>query len=75
MFAWVAALLAVGAGRGAGTALSGKPPVEEYAQVSRWLVHEASWGTLSTRSVHLRGAPYGRACAAHAQQGPSLGSA
>lgn len=47
-----------------------KPPVEQYARVARWLVHQASWGTLSTLSMHLEGAPYG-----HAQQTLCLQSA
>ncbi len=51
---------------GAGAALSGKPPVEESAQVARWLVHEVAWGTLATLSEHLHGTPYGRARTAHA---------
>ena len=36
-----------------------KPPTDQYARVARWLVHAASWGTLSTISAHLKGAPYG----------------
>ncbi len=61
MLACIAATLA-----SAGAALSSKPPVEESAQVARWLVHEAAWGTLATLSEHLRGAPYGCARTARA---------
>ncbi|KAK9826509.1 hypothetical protein WJX81_008497 [Elliptochloris bilobata] len=41
---------------------------EEYAQVARWLVHAASWGTLSTISTHLHGAPYGNAVSYAAEE-------
>lgn len=39
------------------------PPVppdwSKKAQTARWLVHEASYGVISTISLHLKGAPFG----------------
>ena len=38
-----------------------RPDHTQYAAVARWLVHRNSWGTLSTLSGHLGGAPFGHA--------------
>lgn len=37
-----------------------QPPFFKQAEVARWLAHENLWGTLSTLSVHLNGAPFGQ---------------
>ena len=37
------------------------PPYFRPAQRARWLVYHSIWGTVSTKSVHLHGAPWGNA--------------
>jgi hypothetical protein len=38
-----------------------RPQYTEYARMARWLVHQNEWGTVSTISRHLEGAPFGNA--------------
>ncbi|PSC73110.1 CREG1 [Micractinium conductrix] len=36
-----------------------RPPYTEYARVARWLVHQTTWGEVSTTSRHLGGMAFG----------------
>ena len=51
-------LLAAGA---AAQDVGGPPPFFQYAKTARWIVHNSTWGTLSTISTRkgLEGRPFG----------------
>lgn len=36
-----------------------QPFFTKKAETARWLIHEVTWGTLATTSVHLKGLPFG----------------
>jgi len=42
-----------------GSALAGKPPHDNVAEVARWQVEQANWGILATTSQHLNGIAFG----------------
>lgn len=38
--------------------VAGKPRISKFAETARWLVSENYWGSISTISVHRKGAPF-----------------
>lgn len=36
-----------------------RPKFNDYAEMARWLVHQNTWGVVSTSSVQLQGVPFG----------------
>ncbi|GBG83219.1 hypothetical protein CBR_g36833 [Chara braunii] len=51
---------------------SRRPPRKQHARMARWLISQASWGTLSTTSLHLNGTAFGNI--ASFSDGPSHNS-